>query len=52
MPPCLRRVKEHSTSAWILEGLLARTGFAIEAADRQDPAYADHLCIKEQNCGG
>ena len=52
MRPCLRRVKEHSTSAWILEGLLARTGFAIEAADRADPAYADNLCVKERNGGG
>jgi hypothetical protein len=36
-----RRVEEHSTFAWILEALLGRTAFAIEAADRQDPADAD-----------
>lgn len=38
---------EHSTFAWILEGLIERTGFRIVAADKEDPAYADYLCVKE-----
>lgn len=38
---------EHSTFAWILEGLIERTGFRIIAADKEDPAYADYLCVKE-----
>lgn len=38
--------EEHSSFAWIIEGLIARAGFAIEAADREDPAYTDYLCVK------
>lgn len=37
---------EHSTFAWILEGLIERTGFRIVAAEKQDSAYADYLCVK------
>jgi len=38
---------EHSTFAWILEGLIERTGFRIISAEKDDPAYADYLCVKE-----
>jgi cyclopropane fatty-acyl-phospholipid synthase-like methyltransferase len=38
---------EHSTFAWILEGLIERTGFRIVSAEKEDPAYADYLCVKE-----
>lgn len=38
---------EHSTFAWILEGLIERTGFRIISAEKEDPAYADYLCVKE-----
>lgn len=38
--------EEHSTFAWIIEGLLERTGFRIVLASRDDPAYADYLCVK------
>jgi cyclopropane fatty-acyl-phospholipid synthase-like methyltransferase len=39
--------EEHSTFAWILEGLIERTGFRIVLAGKEDPAYADYLCVKE-----
>jgi 2-polyprenyl-3-methyl-5-hydroxy-6-metoxy-1,4-benzoquinol methylase len=38
---------EHSTFAWILEGLIERTGFRIVSAEKEDPAYADYLCVKQ-----
>ena len=38
---------EHSTFAWIIEGLIERTGFRIVAAEKEDDAYADYLCVKE-----
>jgi hypothetical protein len=39
--------EEHSTFAWIIEGLLERTGFRIVMAVKDDPAYADYLCVRE-----
>jgi hypothetical protein len=39
--------EEHSTFAWIIEGLLERTGFRIVMASKDDPAYADYLCVKQ-----
>jgi putative AdoMet-dependent methyltransferase len=37
--------EEHSTYAWILEGMLRRAGFVIEQATYDTPAYATYLCI-------
>jgi cyclopropane fatty-acyl-phospholipid synthase-like methyltransferase len=38
--------EEHSTFAWVMEGLIERTGFRIVSAEKEDPAYADYLCEK------
>lgn len=38
---------EHSPFAWILEGMIERSGFRILAAEKEDPAYADYLCVRE-----
>jgi hypothetical protein len=38
--------EEHSTFAWILEGMLERSGFTIEENDHSDPAYGIYLCRK------
>lgn len=36
--------EEYSTYAWILEGLLLRSGFRVLEADTSDPAYGIYLC--------
>jgi ubiquinone/menaquinone biosynthesis C-methylase UbiE len=36
---------EYSTFGWILEGLLQRTGFSVNAT-YSSPTYAEYLCIK------
>ena len=38
--------EEHSTFAWIIEGMLARAGFTIEDADLQGGVYATYLCSR------
>lgn len=38
--------EEHSTYAWIIEGMLTRAGFAIAQANYISPNYAEYLCIK------
>jgi putative AdoMet-dependent methyltransferase len=38
--------EEHSTYAWIIEGMLARAGFEIIEANYNTPTYADYLCVK------
>ena len=38
--------EEHSTYAWIVEGMLQRAGFAIDKADYELGAYASYLCSK------
>lgn len=37
---------EHSTYAWILEGMLRGAGFRIDAAEAWSPVYAQYLCSK------
>jgi SAM-dependent methyltransferase len=36
--------EEHSTFGWVMEGLLTRAGFVLEAVDYDGVAYADYLC--------
>jgi putative AdoMet-dependent methyltransferase len=36
--------EEHSTYAWVLEGMLERAGFVIDSADYDISAYASYLC--------
>lgn len=38
--------EEYSTFGWILETMLARAGFRVDAADYASGAYASYLCIK------
>lgn len=38
--------EEFSTFNWIIEGLLARAGFAIEESNDTAPTYATYLCRK------
>ncbi|MGF1609520.1 MAG: class I SAM-dependent methyltransferase [Kiloniellales bacterium] len=38
--------EEYSTYAWIIEGMLTRAGFRIEAADYASGAYASYCCRK------
>lgn len=38
--------EEHSTFAWIIEGMLTRAGFDIAEVNYQTPTYAEYLCIK------
>lgn len=38
--------EEYSTFAWIIEGMLARAGFAILEADYPAPEYAQYTCKK------
>jgi putative AdoMet-dependent methyltransferase len=38
--------EEHSTFAWIIEGMLTRAGFEIVEANYNTPTYAEYLCIK------
>ena len=38
--------QEHSTFAWIIEGLLQRTGFRLLWSDIGGPTYADYLAEK------
>ena len=37
--------EEHSTFAWIIEGMLTRSGFDIVESNYQSPTYAEYLCI-------
>ena len=41
--------EEHSTYAWILEGLLEKAGFEIEQRDISTPVYASYRCRKISN---
>lgn len=41
--------EEHSTFAWIIEGLLGRTGFRLCWSDIGGPTYADYLAEKVGN---
>ncbi|MBE9171361.1 class I SAM-dependent methyltransferase [Pleurocapsales cyanobacterium LEGE 06147] len=38
--------EEHSTFAWIIEGMLTRSGFEIVEANYNTPTYTEYLCIK------
>ncbi|MEM1058397.1 MAG: methyltransferase domain-containing protein [Verrucomicrobiota bacterium] len=38
---------EHSTSAWVMEGLLTRAGFRLERAEQTDGVIATYLCTRE-----
>ncbi len=38
--------EEHSTFAWIIEGMLSQAGFEIEAANYLSPAIAEYVCRK------
>ncbi len=38
--------EEFSTYGWIMEGMLTRAGFRIDAAEYSDRAYAAYLCTK------
>jgi cyclopropane fatty-acyl-phospholipid synthase-like methyltransferase len=38
---------EHSTYAWIMEGLLERTGFSIDSAEYADGFNATYICTKK-----
>ena len=42
--------KEYSTFTWIMEGLLARTGFRIDQSDHENGVIARYLCTKINNC--
>ena len=37
--------EEYSTFSWIIESMLARSGFDIVEANYQSPTYAEYLCI-------
>ena len=39
--------EEQSTFGWVMEGLIARAGLVLEAADYDGGAYADYLCRKQ-----
>jgi ubiquinone/menaquinone biosynthesis C-methylase UbiE len=39
--------EEHSTFAWIIEGMLSQAGFEIEAADYPSPVVAQYVCRKK-----
>ena len=39
--------EEHSTCGWIMEGLLERAGFRIDAADYKDDFLAAYLCTRK-----
>jgi ubiquinone/menaquinone biosynthesis C-methylase UbiE len=39
--------EEHSTFAWIIEGMLTRAGFEIVEANYLSPDVAEYLCIKK-----
>jgi hypothetical protein len=39
---------EHSTFDWIIEGLLARSGFKIRWREIDGPTYADFCCEKAE----
>ncbi len=38
--------EEHSTFAWILEGMLKRSGFEVVEKDYQSTVYAQYMCRK------
>lgn len=38
--------EEHSTFAWVIEGMLSRAGFNIAEANYLTPTAAEYLCIK------
>ena len=38
--------EEHSTFAWIIEGMLTRAGFNITEANYHTSTYAEYLCVK------
>ncbi len=38
--------EEHSTFAWVIEGMLTRVGFEIVEVNYSTPTYAEYLCIK------
>ncbi|MDM9381083.1 class I SAM-dependent methyltransferase [Chlorogloeopsis sp. ULAP01] len=38
--------EEHSTFAWIIEGMLTRAGFEITQANYLTPTAAEYICIK------
>lgn len=38
--------EEHSTFAWIIEGMLTRAGFKIAEANYNTPTFAEYLCVK------
>ena len=40
--------REHSTSDWIMEGLLTRAGFCLESCDYQGGVFARYLCRKRK----
>ena len=41
--------EEYSTYGWIMEGLLARAGFRIDAKTEHEGVYARYTCTKVQN---
>jgi putative AdoMet-dependent methyltransferase len=42
---------EHSTYAWIMEGLLERAGFRIDSAEYADGFGATYICTKQEVSG-
>jgi hypothetical protein len=42
---------EHSTFAWILEGMLRRAGFEVLEARLTAPEYAEYLCRRSAASG-
>lgn len=47
-PGAVRHVKcEYSTYDWIMEGLLTRAGFEIEAQSESSPSFVVYVCVKK-----